>query len=152
MSHQAALSERPAITAPPAADPAPYTPVFFTAAEYACVDAIAARIIPSHDTPGAQEAGVAVYIDETVQQDPQLYELYRQGLAPFIAAGFVELSCADQDAVLKQLDEASPFWQSIRRLTIEGYYTSEIGLAELGYSGSTCRAEFTGCTHPEHRL
>jgi hypothetical protein len=155
MSNQAAISERPAVRGlvpAAAADPALYQPVFFTAAEYACVAAMAERIIPARETPGAQEAGVPAYIDETVQQDPPLHELYRRGLAPFIASGFADLSPSDQDAALKRLSEAGgAFWTSIRGLTIDGYYTSEIGLAELGYSGSTCLAEFQGCTHPEHR-
>ena len=161
MSNQATLSETPEVweaheatphPAAPAADPAPYQPVFFTAAEYACVEAMAARIIPADQTPGAKEAGVPAYLDETVQQDPQLHELYRRGLAPFIASGFADLSPSDQDAALKRLCEAGgAFWMSIRGLTIDGYYTSEIGLAELGYSGSTGLAEFKGCTHPEHQ-
>jgi len=138
--------------APPVADIAPYQAVFFTAAEYACVAAMAARIIPSHDSPGAEEAGVAAYIDETVQHNPKLHELYREGLAPLIAAGFADLSPAGQDTVLAQLGEAGgAFWKSIRNLTIDGYYTSKIGLAELGYSGKSFLSEFKGCTHPEHQ-
>jgi hypothetical protein len=133
-------------------DPASYVPGFFTAAEYACVEAMAARIIPATETPGAREAGAPAYIDETVQQNPRLHELYRRGLEPFIASGFASLSPADQDVILKQLDVADPFWKSIRALTIDAYYTSEVGLAELGYCGSRYRTEFEGCTHPDHRL
>jgi len=137
---------------PPTANAAPYQPVFFTAAEYACVEAIAARIIPGEDTPGAKEAGVAAYIDERVQRDPKLHDLYRQGLAPLIAAGFASLPASDQDAKLAELGEAGgAFWKSMRTLTIDGYYTSKIGLAELGYTGKSFLSEFKGCTHPEHQ-
>jgi hypothetical protein len=137
---------------PPAANTAPYKPVFFTATEYACVEAFVARIIPGDDSPGAKEAGVAAYIDETVQHDPKLHELYRQGLAPLIADGFASLPASDQDWKLAQLGEAGgAFWKSIRNLTIDGYYTSKIGLAELGYSGKSFLTEFKGCTHPEHQ-
>ncbi len=137
---------------PPAASAAPYKPLFFTAAEFTCVEAIAARIIPGDDTPSAKEAGVAAYIDETVQHGAKLHELYRQGLAPLIAAGFANLSAADQDWSLVQLSEGNgAFWKSIRSLTIDGYYTSKIGLAELGYSGKSFLSEFKGCTHPEHQ-
>jgi gluconate 2-dehydrogenase gamma chain len=137
---------------PPAADAAPYKPAFFTAPEYACVEAIVARIIPSDGTPGAKEAGVAAYIDETVQRDSRLHEVYRQGLGSLIAAGFASLPAADQDAKLAELGEAGgAFWKSIRRLTIDGYYTSKIGLTELGYSGKSFLSEFKGCTHPEHQ-
>jgi len=136
-----------------AADPGAYKPAFFTAAEYSCVAAIAARIIPSHDSPGVKEAGVAAYIDETVQHNPKLHDLYREGLASLIASGFADLSPADQDAALAQLGEGGgAFWKSIRNLTIDGYYTSKIGLAELGYTGKSFLSEFKGCTHPEHQV
>src|SRR5262245_2477771 len=39
------------------------TPLFLTQAELADVDAIAAQIIPTDDTPGAREAGAALFID-----------------------------------------------------------------------------------------
>jgi hypothetical protein len=43
------------------------------------------------------------------------------------------------------------FFDSLKALTIEWYYRSEIGLAqELGFKGNTYRTEFPGCTHPEH--
>ncbi|RZZ83645.1 gluconate 2-dehydrogenase subunit 3 family protein [Pseudoxanthomonas winnipegensis] len=47
-----------------AADPAPYQPTYFSAAEWACLQAVVARLIPgdAHD-PGALEAGVPEYID-----------------------------------------------------------------------------------------
>jgi hypothetical protein len=37
-------------------------------------------------------------------------------------------------------------------MTIDGYYTSKIGIhQELEYQGNTALAEFEGCTHPEHQ-
>ena len=43
------------------------------------------------------------------------------------------------------------FFQSIKSMTITGYYTSEIGLRqELGDDGQLFFTEFKGCTHPEH--
>lgn len=38
-------------------------PVFLTPDEYACLDAVCARLIPSEGGPGAAEAGVVNYID-----------------------------------------------------------------------------------------
>jgi hypothetical protein len=38
------------------------------------------------------------------------------------------------------------FFADMRRITLEGYYTSEIGLRqELGYQGGHGRAGFSGC-------
>jgi hypothetical protein len=43
------------------------------------------------------------------------------------------------------------FFQSIRSMTITGFYTSEIGMRqELGDDGQVFFAEFKGCTHSEH--
>ncbi len=44
------------------------------------------------------------------------------------------------------------FFKAIKNLTIDGYYTSKIGIhQELGYQGNTYVKEFKGCTHPEHQ-
>ncbi len=129
-----------------------YKPVFFTAAEYACVAAITARIIPSDETPGAKEAGVAAYIDEVVNESTRIQTMYRAGLAKLNESGFAKLSTAKQDAMLQKLNDAKDkFWQSIRDRTIDGFYTSKIGLTELGYTGKSFLSEFPGCTHPEHQ-
>jgi gluconate 2-dehydrogenase gamma chain len=134
------------------ADPTPYRPEFFTAGEYACVAAVAARIIPSDGTPGATEAGVAAYIDETVKRTDRLQPLYKDGIAALRKKIFVTLPAARKDAILRKLDaDKDPFWKSIRRLTIDGFYTSKIGLKELGYTGKSFLTEFKGCTHPEHQ-
>jgi gluconate 2-dehydrogenase gamma chain len=131
---------------------APYRPVFFTAAEYACVVAVAARIIPSDDTPGATEAGVGQYIDEVIKDNPRIQTIYREALAKLNDARFTKLSASQQDAILQKLnDDKDRFWQSIRDRTIDGFYTSRIGLKELGYTGKSFLTEFPGCTHPEHQ-
>ena len=44
------------------------------------------------------------------------------------------------------------FFRAIKNLTIDGYYTSEIGIhKDLQYKGNTYVKEFKGCTHPEHQ-
>lgn len=47
--------------APPAAGP--YKPLFFTPQQYQMIEHLAEMILPSDDTPGAKEAGVAEFID-----------------------------------------------------------------------------------------
>src|SRR5262245_51994167 len=39
---------------------------FLTAAEAADIEAVAAQIVPSNDTPGAREAGVVSFIDRAL--------------------------------------------------------------------------------------
>ena len=142
----------------------PFQPAFFTAAEFA---AVSERIIPTDGTPGAREAKVSEFIDQMVKETPELHPLYRQGLAWLDAEArkkhqrpFVKLSAAEQDELLRVLAETkepSPenqagvkFFRSVRGLTIDGFYTSKVGLKELGYTGNTYLLEFKGCTHPEH--
>lgn len=51
-------------TAVAAAVPAaPYKPLFFKPAQYQMIERLAELILPSDDTPGAKEAGVAEFID-----------------------------------------------------------------------------------------
>jgi gluconate 2-dehydrogenase gamma chain len=37
------------------------------------------------------------------------------------------------------------FFAFLRRLTCDGFYTSKIGIADLGYIGNTSLREFPGC-------
>ena len=42
-------------------------------------------------------------------------------------------------------------FREVRRLTISGYYRSEIGMRqELGYAGKQYLTAFEGCTHEHH--
>jgi len=52
---------RAVATAVPAAGP--YKPLFFKATQYQMIERLAELILPSDDTPGAKEAGVAEFID-----------------------------------------------------------------------------------------
>lgn len=136
----------------------PAQPKFFTRAEFETLEALCSRIIPTDDTPGAREARVAQFIDAVVRDAPALQARYRDGLAWLDAEAqrkhkrrFVKLAAAQQDAILRVLSGSNdPFFPSVRSLTIDGFYTSKVGLKELGYEGNTYLAQFKGCTHPEH--
>jgi hypothetical protein len=73
---------------------------------------------------------------------------------------FANASVEQQIELLKEIskNERSPqtveerFFRTIKYATIDGYYTSEIGIKkELQYKGNAFLKEFTGCTHPEHQ-
>ena len=93
--------------------------------------AIAARIIPTTDTPGATEAGVIHFFDNAfadVMRD-QLPEA-RRGLAEFnarlgefdaAASRFGELSEAEQDAFLIT-EEEGDFFNLVWTMTIFGFF------------------------------
>jgi hypothetical protein len=43
------------------------------------------------------------------------------------------------------------FFVAIKSLTVDGYYTSPIGIhRDLRYKGNAYLKDFVGCTHPEH--
>jgi len=91
---------------------------FFTPEEAVEVEAIAARIIPTNDTPGAREAGVVYFIDRglvTFGADDQ--KTYREGLPELqarvkemfaSASKFSGLTAEQQDTVLHSFDENAP--------------------------------------------
>lgn len=102
---------------------------FFSSAEAALIEALAAQIIPSDDTPGAREMGVARFIDHALADFmAPLAEGVRTGLAQFElecraqhpgAAGFAALTPEQQIAWLPQV-EHTPFFNSIQQLTVLG--------------------------------
>ena len=134
---------------------APYAPRNLAPAEYRLLTALVEMIIPSSQTPGAAAAGVDRYIDERISEDRVLTSKMRDGLAELERAGFSSLDAEKRVALLTEYSESTgargEFFQLLKELTIDGYYSSEIGLVqELDYKGNTFLKEFTGCTHEEH--
>ena len=93
--------------------------------------AIAARIIPTDETPGATEAGVIYFIDNVLADDREAeHEILRQGMRELQVAGarsfntsyFHELEPEQQDQLLREIEE-SPFLGTIRFLTIAGMFS-----------------------------
>lgn len=92
--------------------------------------AIADRIIPPDDTPGAREAGVVHFMDAALgdQRDREL-QLLRNGLqelqsrtsAAFQADRFSGLSAGQQDQLLREI-ETTEFFGAIRYLTVVGMF------------------------------
>jgi len=152
--------------------PKRYTPRFFTPEEYATVERLADLVIPSDGTPGAREAGASEFVDFMIDSDPGVQYRFRYGLVWLDAharrlhgAPFRELEEEKQKDLLGHLayrdrfrageEEGRAFFKLVREYTIMGFYTSKIGLEQLGYPGlQSFRAELPGCPHdgdPEHR-
>lgn len=89
------------------------TPQALSAAEFQTVEAIAGRIIPTTDTPGAIEAGAANYIDIALAGAYGRHlKTYRQRIAELdrhcravLSKPFADLSTQQQDAVLEALED-----------------------------------------------
>jgi gluconate 2-dehydrogenase gamma chain len=155
--------------APPRAES--YVPRFFTPEEYALVALLASVIIPTDDTPGATEAGVSEFIDTMVAHDVPLQPRFRGALAWVEARSrlrhgrpFAALSSEEQVAFLEPLayaakhrdgdEEGRRFFNLLREYTVMGFYTSRVGLEQLGDPGLATYAESPGCpdpSDPHHR-
>lgn len=110
------------------------------------LEAIAAQIIPSDDTPGAREAGVIYFIDRalgTIRSDD--LDAVREGLRDFQAnlrethpqtEAFSGLPHDRQIEALRAIEE-SDFFETIRSLTIAGMF------AHPSYGGNRNKAGWT---------
>jgi hypothetical protein len=90
-----------------------------TADEWRTLEAIAGRILPADEEPGAVEAGCVNFIDKALaHEDAAARPLYAQGLLGTDAAArrrsgrpFAELAPAEQDELLAALEgDAAPGW------------------------------------------
>ena len=140
-------------------------PKFFTAAELAAIGEISELIIPADErSGGAKAADVPAFIDLMISESPaENKDLWKKGLAAMdakAAGSFVKAAKDKQIALLTEVskNEMKPttleerFFKAIKGMTIDGYYTSKIGIHdELKYKGNTYLKEFKGCTHPEHQ-
>lgn len=122
------------------------------------VAAIAERILPRSDTPGAADVGVPAFIDLMVGKylSADDRRVFLAGLADVDARsraahqrGFGQLTAEQQDALLLKLAEASQaqektFFHQMKELTVIGYFTSEkVGRTVLHYDPVPGR--YDGC-------
>lgn len=151
-----------AFTAIQEANAAP-TPKALSAPQFATLEVLVEAIIPADDrSAGAKQARVADYIDLLLHEaDRELTLQWIGGLAALDAdamarfgAPFVRLDATQVDGVLADIsrNELAPqtpletFFVMTKRATINGYYTSKIGIHdELRYKGNTYLSEFAGC-------
>ncbi len=131
---------------------------FFSAADARIIAAACARIFPTDATgPGANEAGVVIYIDRQLAgpygRDKYRYtkgpfvesvpehgyqgketprEIYRSGIATL--AGFTDLSPESQDEKLRSI-ERTTFFQMLRSHTLEGMFCDPMHGGNAGLIG-----------------
>lgn len=142
-----------------------YTPKFFSAQAYKTLQNLCNTIIPSEDqSRGAIEAGAPEFIDLLTSENSEYQLLLGGGLAWLdnVCTDRYEkpyLDCTpehkkeilDEIAYRKNADKdptlapGVEFFSFLRKLTADGFFTSEIGIAYLGYIGNTYLQEFPGC-------
>ena len=127
-----------------AASDAPGEFQFFDTASAVEVEAIAAQIIPSGETPGAREAGVIYFIDRALTTfDNDKQDHYHRGLTSLAekreakfphSKSFASLSNADQIALLQTI-ETTPFFDLVRVHTITGFFANPSYGGNRGLAG-----------------
>jgi hypothetical protein len=137
---------------------------FLTAAELALLDELSEMIIPTDDhSPGARAAGVAAYIDYrlSISVEPDWKQKWRNGLKlvnelshTLNNKAFLGATPDQRLAVLTKMaaGEENPktdeehFFNELKRWTVEGYYTSSIGIhKDQEYKGNVIQpGEFAG--------
>ena len=142
-----------------------YRPKFFSAHQYQTLASLCDAIIPADEhSAGAVKAGAPEFIDLLTSENKD-YQLALGGGMMWLDGlcanrfGSTYLACspaqkkevldwiayrknADKDASLSQGVE---FFAFLRRLTSDGFYSSEIGIKDLQYIGNTYLREFPGC-------
>lgn len=127
---------------------------FFTAREMATITLLADIIIPKDEVSGsASEAKVPEFIEFIVKDMPQHQTPMRGGLRWLdmqclrqFEKSFQDCSAEQRIAMVDQIaypEKAKPemkqgvaFFNLMRNLTATGFYTSEMGVKDIGYAGN----------------
>jgi hypothetical protein len=126
-----------------------------TNAEAREIIAIAARILPTTDTPGATEAGAVYFFDKAlsgifadwaVEFHNDLANFQKGVSSRFAGAGFFsDLDGADQDAYLAEIED-TVFFGDLRFLTLAGVF----GMSMYGGNRDDIGWKLVGMDGPPH--
>ncbi len=133
--------------------PAPaQTLTHFSVAQGADIDAIASRIIPTDDAPGAKEAGVVYFIDRMLgaaaKEQVPLFDGGLVALSKYVTntfpgkTTFAALTAEQQDLTLRSM-EKTPFFGAMRFATIAGF----LSLPKYGGNRDFVGWKFIGQEH-----
>jgi hypothetical protein len=146
-----------------------YAPKIYTPHEWATVRMLVDYIIPRDERSGsATDALVPEFMDTMLDLEPNMRTAHRGGLAWLdhemrerTGTDFIAATDAQRREVLdlvsrprtapESMSHGVQWFNSFRDLTATGFYTSEIGVNDLGYTGNTAVMEWTGCTDEAYR-
>jgi gluconate 2-dehydrogenase gamma chain len=137
-----------------------YVPKSFTPEQYKTLERLTDLIIPvENGAPGAVAAGCAQWIDTISSENEQLKKIYRDGFAWLeetmkrrVASDFLSASTGQQTALLdliayrrNETPDLAPgiqFFSWVRRMTVDAFYTSEIGFRDIDYRGNSPQGSY----------
>ena len=137
-----------------------YTPRSFPPDQFALLERLTDLIVPvENGAPGALAAGAPAWIDTIASENEQLRKIYRDGFAWLDAAmkaragtTFVAAAPAQQTELLDliayrrnttpDLAPGIAFFSWVRRMTVDAFYTSEIGIKDIDYRGNAPMGAF----------
>jgi gluconate 2-dehydrogenase gamma chain len=140
-----------------------FAPKFFTPEEYRTVRILVDLIIPADERSGsATDAGVPEFMDFIMLDQPARQVAMRGGLSWLDAecqrrfdGTFAGATDAQRKGLLDDLatyGEVKPalthgqaFFRSFRDLTASGFWTTKMGMTDLGYMGNTVVPTWEGC-------
>jgi hypothetical protein len=151
------------MTARAAASGARYEPRFFTPHEWDTVRLLADMVIPPDDrSVGAVGAGVPEFMDFVMTEWPERQTPMRGGLAWLDrecrtrwGKPFRECAESDRGAMLDLIawparagapvGQGVEFFNRFRDLVAGGFWSSQVGVEDLGYAGNKSVREWSGC-------
>ncbi|MGP8244558.1 MAG: gluconate 2-dehydrogenase subunit 3 family protein [Bryobacteraceae bacterium] len=161
LSAQDAHRVHGAVAADKAAANGPYVPKALTAHEFATLERLSGLILPADEhSPGALAAGAAQFIDFLCSASDEMKRIYTGGLAwlddairrrndgeTFVGAA-PERQTALLDAIAWRgsapggMEAGVEFFDWARKMVADAFYTSPIGIRDLGYRGNRAVSEF----------
>ncbi len=146
-----------------------FQPRIYTAHEYETVKVLVDYIFPKDARGGsATEAGVADFMDTFLEMEAGMRVAHRGGLAWLdhemrrrTTRDFVTASDAERRAMLDEIayparakaefSHGVAWFNSFRDFSASGYWTSEVGITDLGYVGNVPVQQWTGCSAEAYR-
>jgi gluconate 2-dehydrogenase subunit 3-like protein len=142
-----------------------YAPKYFPAHQYETLISLCDSIIPKDDrSGGAVEAGAPEFIDLLTSENDEYQAKLGGGLmwldnfctdryekrylegTPEQRKDVLDLIAYRKNAAHDpELSQGIAFFAFLRQFACDGYYTSKIGIDDLGYIGNTALGEFPGC-------
>lgn len=143
-----------------------YHPKFFTADDFAALEAFTEILIPTDDAPGARQAHCAHFIDFLLansEEDAGAQRLWRKALDTLRSLGFHAAGPEQQLGLVEAMSKPEhdrgathpgyAAYRMIKQLNAFAFYTSRAGMIEaLDYRGNSYNVTFPACTHPEHQV